>query len=329
MVSATGELALARPAAPSLWLRVKAAVRRSDAARAFTLLSPTLLVMVGMLILPMIALVVISFWTQVYFDLDRTFTLKNYWTIIKPTGDFFLWGFLPLPRLETPIYVVLLAKSVMMSLVATTVIILMAYPMAYFLAFRVTSHKMLWIILITVPFWTSYLLRVFAWKIILGYNGVINSGLISLGLIEEPLQFLLYNPTSVIITLTHAWLAFAILPIYVSLEKIDRSLLEAATDLGDGPMQRFFRVTLPLSLPGTISSSLLVFIPTVGDYVTPTLVGGTSGIMIGNVIQTLFGKANNAPLGAAVSLTMMLTVTLMVCVFIWMTGYQRMRKRET
>jgi spermidine/putrescine transport system permease protein len=187
---------------------------------------------------------------------------------------------------------------------------------------------MLWIILITVPFWTSYLLRVFAWKVILGYNGVINSGLISLGLIDEPLGFILYNPSSVVITLTHAWLAFAILPIFVSLEKIDRSLLEAATDLGDGPVARFLRITLPLSLPGVIAASLLIFIPTVGDYVTPNLVGGTSGIMIGNVIQTLFGKANNWPLGAAVSLIMMLVVTLLVCAFLWSTGYRRMRERE-
>src|SRR3546814_6225546 len=113
--------------------------------------------------------------------------------------------------------------------------------MAYFMAFRVTRHKLVWIILITVPFWTSYLLRVFAWKVILGYQGVINSGLQELGLIEDPLEFLLYNPTAVTITLAHAWAAFAILPIYVSLEKIDRSLLEAATDLGDNPVQRFFR----------------------------------------------------------------------------------------
>jgi spermidine/putrescine transport system permease protein len=147
----------------------------------------------------------------------------------------------------------------------------------------------------------------------------------SMGLIKEPLEFILYNPTAVIITLAHAWLAFAILPIYVSLEKIDRTLLEAATDLGDGPVERFLRVTLPLSLPGVIAASLLVFIPTVGDYVTPTLVGGTSGIMIGNVIQSLFGKANNWPLGAAVSIMMMLAVTLIICLFLWAVGYRRMR----
>jgi spermidine/putrescine transport system permease protein len=212
--------------------------------------------------------------------------------------------------------------------VATVVIILLAYPMAYFLAFRVTKHKILWIIIITIPFWTSYLLRVFAWKVILGFNGVINSGLISLGIISEPLEFLLYNPTSVVITLAHAWLAFAILPIYVSLEKIDRSLLEAATDLGDTPFERFWRITLPLSLPGTIAASLLVFIPTVGDYITPSLVGGTSGIMVGNIIQSLFGKANNAPLGAALSIVMMLVVTGMVCAFLWSVGYGKMKARE-
>ena len=126
----------------------------------------------------------------------------------------------------------------------------------------------------TLPFWTSYLLRVFSWKIILGFNGVINSGLKSVGLIEQPMEFLLYSPSAVVITLTHAWAAFAVLPLYVSLEKIDRSLLEAATDLGEGPVGRFMRVTLPLSLPGIIAAILIIFIPTVGDYITPALLGG-------------------------------------------------------
>ena len=176
-----------------------------------------------------------------------------------------------------------------------------------------------------MPFWTSYLLRVFAWKVILGYNGVINSGLKSLGLIAEPLEFLLYNPTAVVITLAHAWAAFAILPIYVSLEKIDRSLIEAATDLGDGPVMRFLRVTLPLSMPGVIAAGLLVFIPTVGDYVTPRLVGGTTGIMIGNIIQSMFGRGNNWPMGAALSVISMVTITLVVCAGLWLTKCARDR----
>ena len=137
-----------------------------------------------------------------------------------------------------------------------------------------------------------------------------------LGLISEPLEFLLYNPFAVVLTLAHAWAAFAILPIYVSLEKIDRSLLEAASDLGENPVWCFLRVTLPLSMPGLIAASLLVFIPTVGDFVTPNLVGGTSGIMIGNVIQSLFGSANNWPLGAALSIISMVAITLMIVTFL-------------
>jgi spermidine/putrescine transport system permease protein len=329
MVSAAGALAIRGRRSQSLGERFRALFLRSEALRGYLLLSPTLLVMLILLIAPMGGLIGISFCTQVYFTLDCTPTLQNYWTIIKPTGEWtYAAGFIPLPVLATPIYVLLLIRSIVMSLVATAVIILMAYPMAYFLAFRVTKHKLLWITLITIPFWTSYLLRVFAWKVILGFNGVVNSGLMSLGLIDQPLEFILYNPTSVIITLTHAWLAFALLPMYVSLEKIDRSLLEAATDLGDGRIARFFRITLPLSLPGTIASSVLVFVPTVGDYITPTLVGGTSGIMVGNVIQSLFGKANNWPLGAAVSIFMMAMVGLLVWIFLRLVGYRRMRQRE-
>jgi spermidine/putrescine transport system permease protein len=325
MVSAAGDLAVGRRAAPGVRDRVRGVLLRSEPLRGYLLLSPTLLVMIAMLIVPMGGMVAFSFFTQIYFDIDTTPTLNNYWTIVKPGAGATYLG-IPFP-FETPIYLILLVKSLLMSLVATTIIILMAYPMAYFLAFRVTKHKILWLIIITIPFWTSYLLRVFAWKVILGFNGVINSGLISLGVIEEPLGFLLYNPTSVVITLTHAWLAFAILPIYVSLEKIDRSLLEAATDLGDNGVERFLRITLPLSLPGVISSSLLVFIPTVGDYITPAQVGGTSGIMVGSIIQSLFGKANDWPLGGAVSIVMMLVVTALVCLFLWSVGYNKMKAR--
>lgn len=312
MVSAA-ERSLEGASRPGMLIALRRWYLRSEAVRGYLLLSPTLFVMLSMMIVPLVWLVLLSFATQDYFDIDYSFTLNNYATFF----DF----------VDSPIYIVLLLRSIRMSLMATIAVVLLAYPMAYFLAFRVSRHKLVWLILITVPFWTSYLLRVFAWKIILGYQGVINSGLINLGIISEPLEFLLYNPTAVTITLAHAWAAFAILPIYVSLEKIDRSLLEAATDLGDNRVQRFFRVTLPLSMPGTIAATLLVFIPTVGDYVTPSLVGGTSGIMIGNVIQSLFGKANNQPLGSAVSVMSMIIITILVCAFLWLVGYGRMRRR--
>ena len=258
--------------------------------------------------MPMLVLFTLSFWIQEYLDFIRTFSIKNYL-------DFF----------QKPIYIKILFKSIRMSSLVTVVTVLLAYPMAYYIAFRVKRNKLVWLILITVPFWTSYLLRVFAWKIMLGYNGVINSGLKSLGLLSEPLEFLLYNPTSVVITLVHAWAAFAILPIYVSLEKIDRSLLEAARDLGESAWMTFLRVTLPLSLPGVIAASLLVFIPTVGDYVTPSLVGGPRGIMVGNIIQSMFGQSQNWPMGAAISVMSMFTVAAMIGLFLWGTHSYRKR----
>ncbi len=282
--------------------RIRYQFRRSESIRGYTLLSPTLLIVLLGLLFPLIILFTLSFWKQEYVDLIQTFTLKNY-------GDFF----------EKKIYYLILYRSIRISAFVMFVTVLLAYPLAYFIAFHVQKNKMIWIILVTIPFWTSYLLRVFSWKVILGYNGVINSSLMSLGIISEPLEFLLYNPFAVVITLAHAWAAVAILPIYVSLEKIDRSLIEASRDLGESALATFIRVTLPLSLPGVIAASLLVFIPTVGDYVTPALVGGTRGIMIGNIIQSMFGKALNWPLGAALSIISMLTVTAAVCLLLGAT----------
>jgi spermidine/putrescine transport system permease protein len=139
------------------------------------------------------------------------------------------------------------------------------------------------------------------------------------GLIEAPLEFLLYSQTAVIITLAHAWAAFAILPLYVSLEKIDKSLLEAATDLGDGPLRRFLRITLPLSMPGVIAACFLIFIPTTGDYITPALLGGPDGAMIGNFIQLQFGAVNNWPMGATLSIVLMLWIAAIALVFLFVT----------
>ncbi len=293
---------------PSIISRFRLRFRKSETLRGYALLSPTLTIVLLGLLFPLLILVTLSFWKQEYVDLIQTFTLTNY-------ADFF----------RKKIYYLILYRSIRISLLVMLVTVLLAYPLAYFIAFHVHRNKMLWIILVTIPFWTSYLLRVFSWKVILGYNGVINSGLMSLGIITEPLEFLLYNPIAVVITLAHAWAAVAILPIYVSLEKIDRSLIEASRDLGEGAFMTFIRVTLPLSMPGVIAASLLIFIPTVGDYVTPTLVGGTRGIMIGNIIQSMFGKALNWPLGAALSIISMLTVTLVVCVLLGAT--QLFRKK--
>lgn len=248
----------------------------------------------------------LSLWTQLDIGYDKAFSLINYETFFQKR-----------------IYPIVLWRSINVAALVAFVTVLLAFPAAYYIAFRVHKNKGIWLILITLPFWTSYLLRVFSWKIILGYNGVINSGLLEIGIIEAPLEFLVYNQGAVIVTLAHAWAAFAILPIYVSLEKIDRSLLEAANDLGEGPIMTFIRVTLPLALPGIIAATLLVFIPTVGDYVTPKLVGGTRGIMIGNLIQSAFGRGDNWPLGSAIAVVSMLAITITVCAFLY--GINRLK----
>ena len=273
-----------------------------ETRRAYGLILPVLLVVGLLLCAPIAFTVAVSFWTQHNLDLERSWTLANYvqaWT--------------------SPVYRTLFLRSLWVSGSVTLLTVLIAYPIAYYVAFYVHARKLTWIIVLTIPFWTSYLLRVFAWKVILGFNGAINSGLQNLGLISEPISVLLYNPVAVVITLTHAWMPFAILPIYVSLEKIDRSLIEAATDLGDGPVARFLRVTLPLSLPGITAAALMIFIPTVGDYITPQLVGGPDGLMIANAIGNLFGRSNNWPLGSALSVSSMLIVTALSLLYLWAT----------
>ncbi len=285
---------------------------RNVNARGYALLSPTMALLIFAMLAPICVLVGLSFWRQTGMIIEPDFSLHNYVMFFTHKKDLF---------------VKLLGRSLWVSGAVTLATVLLAYPAAYFVAFKVKKNKLVWLILITVPFWTSYLLRVFAWKIVLGFNGVVNSGLISVGLIDKPLEFILFSPFAVVLTLAHAWAAFAILPIYVSLEKIDKSLLEASADLGEGPIMSFLRVTLPLSAPGVIAASLLVFIPTVGDFVTPKLVGGSGGILIGNMIQTMFGRGNNWPLGAAISVVTMITITLVVCLFLW--GISQIKKRAS
>lgn len=270
----------------------------SEAAKGLTLSGPATAFVGLLVVVPLGILVAYSFWTQTYVSIDKTFTWANYQD-----------------ALTDPLVHYLLIQSIAIAGLVTIATVALAYPIAYFIAFR-TNKKSLWLLLITIPFWSSYLLRVFSWKLILGFNGVLNSALIGLGLINEPLSFLLYNEFAVVLTLAHAWAPFAILPLYVSLQKIDRSLLEAATDLGCGPIRSFLRVTLPLTIPGIIAACLIIFIPTVGDYVTPALVGGSDGKMIANLIQVQFGAANNWPLGATLSLLSMFAVGLVAIGFV-------------
>ena len=187
-------------------------------------------------------------------------------------------------------YLALFWKSVKMALTVSTIIVLLAYPLAYYIALSGTKRKYILLLLLLAPFLTSYLLRVLAWKVILGNQGVVNTFLVWTGLrsANHPISQLLYSRFAVLLVLGYVWLPFVALPIFVSLESLDRRLLEAATDLGASRWYAFRRITLPLSIPGVIAAFLFVFIPTLGEFITPSLVGGTSGYMYGNQIVDLF-----------------------------------------
>jgi spermidine/putrescine transport system permease protein len=189
------------------------------------------------------------------------------------------------------VYLRLFWKSVEMSLIVSVLIVVLAYPVAYYLALSGTKRKYILLLLLIAPFLTSYLLRVLAWKVILGSQGVINTFLFWTGIRspDDPVTQLLYSRFAVMLVLGYIWLPFVALPIFVSLESLDRRLLEAASDLGASRLRAFWAITLPLSFPGVVAAFFFVFVPTLGEFVTPSLVGGASGYMYGNQIVDLFG----------------------------------------
>jgi spermidine/putrescine transport system permease protein len=186
--------------------------------------------------------------------------------------------------------------------------LLLGYPLAYYLSFHATKRKDLLYQLVIIPLWASYLVRGYAWKTILGTDGVLNGLLQFLHITHRPVEFLLYSPFAVILTLTHIYTPFAFLPIYASLEHVPHNLIEASHDLGASPWATFRRVILPLSLPGAIAGATFAFVLTFGDFLAPLLVGGNSGIMIANIVASDFGAAFQWPVGAAISLCMLLLV---------------------
>ena len=202
-------------------------------------------------------------------------------------------------------------KSVSMATTSSVIAVLIAFPVAYYLAFCVQKTKYTWLLIVITPFLTSYLLRIFAWKVVLGDQGLINSGLASLGVISKghPLDFLIYSQFTVMVVLTYAWVPFICLPIFIALENMDRRLLEAATDLGATRMTAFRKITLPLAAPGVVAAFLFVFIPSIGEYITPSLVGGTKGYMFGQAVADHFvGGAFDWQGGSVLALFLLLVV---------------------
>ena len=259
---------------------------------------PPLLWVATFLLVPYFLMFCYGFWsvssTQ---NIVHTWTLSNYRQLV--TVDVY-W--------QTLLRSIWIATRVMLfSLV-------LGYPLAYFLSFHAGARKELFYQLVIIPLWVSYLVRAYAWKTILGSEGVLNTLLQYLHLTKHPLDFLLYSPFAVVLTLTHIYTPFAFLPIYASLEHIPRNLIEASHDLGANPAQTFWRVVFPLSIPGVLAGATFAFVLSLGDFLAPQLLGGPSGIMISNIVVSLFGAAYNWPLGAAISLCMLVLVVSLLFV---------------
>jgi spermidine/putrescine transport system permease protein len=266
-------------------------------SRAYkSLVSLPPLLWVGLfLLLPFALMFAHSFWTVRDGLIVHHWTLDNYVTLFSK-----------------PVYLDVLFRTMRIAASVTLCSLLLGYPLAYYLSFHSSARKDLLYQLVIVPLWVSYLVRGYAWKTILGSEGVLNGFLQYLHLTHEPVTSLLYSPFAVVLMLTHIYTPFVFLPIYAALEHIPRPLVEASHDLGAGSAQTFLRVILPLSLPGLLAGATFAFVLSLGDFLAPLLVGGPSGTMIANVVQSLFGAAFDWPLGAAISVCILLiTLTLL------------------
>ncbi len=251
------------------------------------------------LFVPYIIMFTYSFYEKRFPTFVPAFQFGNYLTIISD-----------------PQYYQVLFRTFKIATTVAATALLIAYPLAYFLVYRVTHRRLRTILYmaVIVPLWVSYLLRAYTWKTILGSEGVLNSFLIWIGLLDEPTDIFLYNQFSMVVTLTYIFIPFMVMPIYTALEKIPRTMVEASKDLGVGPLITFLRVTLPLSMPGVIAGLTFTFCLSFGDFVAPFLVGGPNGFMIANIVQSQFGAALNWPLGAALSIVMLAIVLTIISV---------------
>lgn len=245
--------------------------------------------------IPLGILALYSVWTFRDFEIIPEWTLNNYLELIRE-----------------PIYLATMVKSFRISLIVTIVAVIIAYVTSYVIAKKLTRWRNLALFLVIAPFWTSYVLRVYAWMAILGEKGVINSTLIGLGVIDEPIRILIYTQYSLVIGFVHIFFPFAVLALYASLVKIDNNLVLAARDLGANPLRAFMTVTFPLSMPGVVAATLFIFLPVLGEYVTPRLLGGPTGTMISNLLANQFGASMQWGIGSAIGFILMFITFLLV-----------------
>jgi len=261
------------------------------------LLLPPTLWLVIFFIIPLVIVLIYSFLERgTYGGITWEFTLRNY------------------QRLANDLYLNIFARSLGMAALTTLICLIIGYPLAFFIATVSPRWRNLLLFLVIIPFWTNFLVRTYAWMIILRSEGLINTVLQSLNLIQEPLN-LLFTPFAVIVGLIYGYLPFMILPLYAILERFNFSLVEAAQDLGANDIKTFFRIILPLTSPGILAGSILVFIPALGAFITPDILGGAKTVMIGNLIQNQFLQARHWPFGSALSMGLMLLVLIPVLIY--------------
>jgi spermidine/putrescine transport system permease protein len=271
----------------------------SQRLRRAAVLSPPLLWTFVFMFVPYAILFVYSFWIQKFPTFEPAFKFGNYLQIVTD-----------------PQYFRVILRTLKIAFFVSLGAALLAYPYAYFLVYKVRNPNLRLALYMAVvaPLWVSYLLRAYTWKTILGTTGVLNSFLMSVGILSEPSSVFLYNQTAMIVTLIYVFIPFMVMPIYAVLEKIPKSLTEASSDLGVGRFRTFLMVTLPLSIPGIVAGFTMTFCLTFGDFIAPFLVGGPDGLMIANVIASQFGAALNWPLGSALALVMLVIVLTIIAI---------------
>lgn len=266
-------------------------------AEKYISLIPPALWLTVLFVVPLLVIFVYSFFERgTYGELIYTFTLENYL------------------RSFDPLFVGTLWRSTWIAGLSTLICLILGYPLAWYISRQSEGRKKMLLMLLLVPFWTNFLVRTYAWIFILRTEGLLNSVLGSLGIISSPIE-ILFTETAVIIGLVYTYLPFMVLPVYVSIEKLDKALFEAARDLGASAWQSFRSVMLPLTRPGIISGSILVFVPCLGAYITPDLLGGAKNLMVGNLIQIQFLSARDWPFGAALSFIVMSIVLFLLFVY--------------
>jgi spermidine/putrescine transport system permease protein len=287
-------------------------LKRPRSWTAYLLALPTWVVLGGFFIAPLLIMLAISFGQRgTYGGLKPIADLRAY----IAAGDF-LRGYLTSVE---PLYLQIAWRSLWMAVVTTLLCLVVGYPIAYYIAVLAPARrKNLLLALVVIPFWTSFLIRTYAWMLILRTEGLINTLLLQAGIVDQPLE-LLYSNFAVMIGLVYGELPFMILPLYASLEKLDLSLLEAGTDLGASPVSTFRRITVPLTMPGIVAGIILVFIPSLGQFVVSDLLGGAKTILLGNLIQNQFAVARNKPFGSAIAFELMAVVMILLLVYAWYT----------